>query len=112
MIAVASSLPGMSLGQTVIESAPSLPTLPFNSPPSTPEAVSPTRIQGGFPNALVLPPPSEASIRRENRFVEAEINSELPLSIVVGRSKILRLSETPKRIYVPSEDIIHIGTHR
>ncbi len=61
---------------------------------------------GGLPRELVLPPPSEAAKRRASRFVESEINPELPLSLVIGRPKVLRLSDTPKRIYVPNEDII------
>ncbi len=54
----------------------------------------------------MLAPPSEAAKLRASRFVEAEINPELPLSVLVGRPKILRLADTPKRIYVPSEDVI------
>jgi len=94
-----------SYGQTPIESVvPSRLPLPA-SPATTADSV-PARIQGGLPRELVLPPPSEAAKLRASRFVEAEINPELPLSLIVGRPKILRLSDTPKRIYVPNEDII------
>ena len=68
--------------------------------------VGPVRLQSALPPELILPPPSEAAKRRASRFVEAEINPELPLSLVIGRPKILRLSETPTRIYVPSDDTI------
>ena len=108
--AVASILSGMSYGQSAIEAVPSAPTIPFRNPPVTIADVGPVpgpvRVQGGLPRELVLPPPSEAAKRRASRFVEAEVNPELPLSLVVGRPKILRLSDTPKRIYVPSEDTI------
>ena len=97
---------GLSYGQTVIESVPSEPSIPFRSPPATISDTGPARVQGGLPRELVIPPPSEAAKRRASRFVEAEINPELPLSLVVGRPKVLRLSDTPKRIYVPNDDII------
>ena len=68
--------------------------------------VGPTRFQSGLPTALILPPPSDAARKRESRFVEAEIDPELPLSLVVGRPKILRLTDTLRRIFVPDEETI------
>ncbi len=66
----------------------------------------PARFQSGLPTELILPPPSDAARKRESRFVEAEIDPELPLSLVVGRPKILRLTDTPRRIFVPDEETI------
>ena len=103
---VVSMLSGLTYGQTANESIPSSPSIPFWNPPATIADAGPARVQGGLPRELILPPPNEAAKRRANRFIEAEINPELPLSLVVGRPKILRLSDTPKRIYVPNEDII------
>lgn len=110
LVAVASMQSGMSLGQTAIESLPTAPSMPFSNPPVTTSDTGPVRVQSGLPRELVLPPPSEAAKRRASRFVESEINPELPLSLIVGRPKILRLSDTPKRIYVPNEDIIRAET--
>lgn len=106
LFAMASSLLGTSSGQTVVESSPFAPSIPLQNAPAEVADASPARVQGGLPQELILPPPSEAAKSRARRFVEAEINPELPLSLVVGRPKILRLSDTPKRIYVPNGDII------
>jgi len=70
------------------------------------DEIGPTRFQSGLPTELILPPPSDAARKRESRFVEAEIDPELPLSLVVGRPKILRLTDTPRRIFVPDEETI------
>ncbi len=106
LLVVASMLSRSSYGQSANESFPASPSIPFQNPPVTIAEAGPARLQGGLPRELVLPPPSEAAKRRASRFVEAEINPELPLSLVIGRPKVLRLSDTPKRIYVPNEDII------
>ncbi len=68
--------------------------------------VGPSRIQADFPSELILPPPNEEAKSRVSRFVESEIDPEIPLSLVLGRPKILRLADTPERIYVPDEDTI------
>ena len=65
-----------------------------------------SRIQPDFPKELILPPPSEAAKARAGRFVESEIDPEIPLSLVLGRPKILRLADTPARIYIPDEQTI------
>jgi pilus assembly protein CpaC len=88
-------------GSQVIPSTPEL--LP---PPSSVTDVGPSRIQSGLPPELILPPPSDDAKQRASRFVESEINPELPLSLVLGRPKVLRLAEAPTRIYVPNEDTI------
>ncbi|MCG8651502.1 MAG: pilus assembly protein N-terminal domain-containing protein, partial [Pirellulales bacterium] len=63
-------------------------------------------VQGGFPKELILPPPGEEAMERAGRFVEDEIDPEIPLSLVINRPKILRLAATPTRVYVPNEEII------
>tara|TARA_R110002072_G_scaffold172205_1_gene326114 strand:- start:14522 stop:16639 length:2118 start_codon:yes stop_codon:yes gene_type:complete len=68
--------------------------------------VGPSRIQSGLPAELILPPPSDDAKQRASRFVESEIDPEIPLSLVLGRPKVLRLADTPTRIYVPDEDTI------
>ncbi|WP_372717875.1 type II and III secretion system protein family protein [Novipirellula sp.] len=68
--------------------------------------IGPARFQSGFPSELILPPPSDAARRRESRFVESEVDPELPLSLVLGRPKILRLADTPRRIFVPDDKTI------
>ena len=126
----------LSLGMTRAEAqqSPSLPRVLFHEPDgsgsappeSTGEAapfglpqpvdgdrgplrvpdVGTTRVQAGFPRDLVLPPPTAEAIRRAKRFVEAEIDPEIPLSLVINRPKILRLAETPQRVFVPDEQVI------
>jgi pilus assembly protein CpaC len=93
-------------GQMSIDAGSVSLPLPLPALPATSSDIASSRVQGALPPELVLPPPSEAAKYRASRFVEAEINPELPLSLVIGRPKILRLSDTPKRIYVPNEDII------
>lgn len=109
-VSAASMFSGVSFGQTTIESGPSLQQMQVGSPSPTARESGPARMQGGLPRELVIPPPSEAAKRRANRFVEAEINPELPLSLVIGRPKVLRLADTPKRIYVPDDEVIRADT--
>ena len=68
--------------------------------------LSPSRIQPNFPIELILPPPSDAAQEKVDRFVEAQIDPEIPLPLVLGRPKILRLADTPTRIYIPDDEII------
>lgn len=74
-----------------------------NQPPPD---VGPSRVQGNFPEDLILPPPSADARARASRFVESEIEPELPLALVLGRPKVLRLAEAPTRIYLPDGEII------
>ena len=75
-------------------------------PPGQFPSTTEPRFQTGFPPELILPPPSNAARQRESRFVESEIDPELPLSLVIGRPKILQLTAAPSRIYVPDEQTI------
>lgn len=50
--------------------------------------------------------PSETARQCESRFVEAKIDAEILLPLKLGRPQILQLAESPRRIYVPGEDII------
>lgn len=68
--------------------------------------VGPSRVQSGLPPELILPPPSEAAQQRASRFVESQIDPEIPLPLVLGRPKILRLADAPARVYIPDEDTI------
>jgi len=79
--------------------------LPAQPPPELPQLGSP-RIQPNFPSELILPPPSKAAQQKVDRFVEAQIDPEIPLPLVLGRPKILRLADTPTRIYIPDDQII------
>ncbi len=63
------------------------------------------RVQGRLPPELILPAPSPEAIAKANRFIAEEINPELPLPLAIGRPKILRLSQTPMRIYLADEEI-------
>ena len=65
-----------------------------------------SRIQSNFPPELILPPPSNQAVQRENRFIQGTIEPELPLNLVIGRPKVLQLAAVPKRIYVPDEQTI------
>ncbi len=65
-----------------------------------------SRFQGAFPSELILPPPSNAARQRASRFIESEVDPELPLSLVIGRPKILQLAAAPRRIYVPDDQTI------
>ncbi len=92
--------------QVSFETLPSVPTPPMPIVPRDVPDAGLSRVQGGLPAELVLPPTSDEAKRRASRFVEAEINPELPMPLVVGRPKILRLADTPTRIYVPNDDTI------
>ena len=63
-------------------------------------------LQSNFPTELILPPPTQQAVQNAKRFVPQTIDPELPLRLVVGRPKVLQLSQTPKRIYTPSDKII------
>ena len=65
-----------------------------------------SRFQAAFPSELILPPPSNAARQRASRFIESEVDPELPLSLVLGRPKILQLAAAPRRIYVPDDQTI------
>ena len=54
-----------------------------------------TRLQSGFPNELLLQPPSSTAIARANRHVVGTINPEIPLNLVIGRPKICLLYTSP-----------------
>ncbi|MDB4416532.1 pilus assembly protein N-terminal domain-containing protein [bacterium] len=76
------------------------------TPASNLPTFGPSRIQPDFPAELILPPPSDATRRNASRFVESQVEPELPLPLVLGRPKILRLADTPTRIYIPDDDTI------
>ena len=84
---------------------PQVELLPDKSSDNLP-ALGPSRIQPGFPTELILPPPSDAAQQKVNRFVESQIDPEIPLPLVLGRPKILRLADTPARIYIPDDETI------
>lgn len=65
-----------------------------------------SQVQSGFPQELILRPPSQSSLQQANQLVTGTIDPEIPLNLVIGRPKVLQLAKAPKRIYVPSEDII------
>lgn len=81
-------------------SAGSLP-----QPPIQPGS-SGSLLQNDFPSELILPPPSERAKRDALRFIPTAIDPELSLKLVVGRPKVLQLTQTPKRIYTPSDRVI------
>ncbi len=88
-----------------IQAAPQGNALPAEARENLP-VLGPARIQADFPSDLILPPPSEATQKKVDRFVEAQIDPEIPLQLVLGRPKILRLADTPTRIYIPDDDVI------
>jgi len=89
---------------------PQVEIIPGRSADGTPQRDAPplgrSRIQSDFPTDLILPPPSNAAQQRVNRFVESQIDPEIPLALVLGRPKILRLADTPARIYIPDDETI------
>jgi pilus assembly protein CpaC len=87
----------------VAQDAVSVPEPRWSDPNSLPPLEP--RVQGRLPRELILPPPSDQAVSNARRFVEAEINPELPLPLALGRPKILQLSEAPLRIYTPDEEI-------
>ncbi len=94
---------------TVGQPAESVATGPMLAPAiqvASDDNLLPSRLQGRIPSELFLPPPSAAAVDKANRFVEATINPELPLELVLGRPKILQFAEAPLRVYLPDEQII------
>ena len=65
-----------------------------------------SRVQGGVPTDLILPPPSNATKALVKRFLKAEIDPQVPLSLAVGRPKILQFKATPARVFLPNEDVV------
>jgi pilus assembly protein CpaC len=65
-----------------------------------------TKLQSGFPTELLLRPASANAVNKANRHVVGTIEPELPLNLVIGRPKVLQLSQAAKRVYIPDEDVI------
>ncbi|TWT94711.1 type II and III secretion system protein family protein [Stieleria varia] len=94
-----------------LEIAPSIfaqPPMPASVPNLPPAVAEPVRssLQSDFPTELILPPPSDRAKRDAARFIPTSIDPELSLKLVVGRPKVLQLSETPKRVYTPADTVI------
>lgn len=100
---------GQNLGAKPEDAAPNLKQLK-ETPPVVPAAAANSQTsrgpQSGFPKELILGPPSPESIANQNRFIQGTVDPKLPLKLVIGRPKILQLKAAPKRIYVPSDDVI------
>lgn len=90
------------------ESNPTLltPQAESQSQPSEAGNQTRSRIQGGFPPELVLPPPSTQAVDQANRFIQGTIDPEIPLNLVLGRPKVLQLTQVPTRVYVPDSDVL------
>ena len=93
-----------SANPTVLESTARPQFAPAVDPYDGNEPIS--RVQGGLPAELVLPPPSSASKALVRRFLKAEIDPQLPLALAVGRPKILQFKATPSRVFLPNEDVV------
>ena len=93
-----------SANPTVLESTARPQFAPAVDPYDGNEPIS--RVQGGLPAELVLPPPSRASKALVRRFLKAEIDPQLPLALAVGRPKILQFKATPSRVFLPNEDVV------
>ena len=66
------------------------------------------RLQADLPPELSQRPSGdEATVRKAKRFIPTAIEPELSLKLLVGRPKILQLTQTPKRIYTPTDTIIN-----
>jgi pilus assembly protein CpaC len=93
-----------SANPTVLESTARPQFAPTVDPYGVNEPIS--RVQGGLPAELILPPPSSASKALVRRFLKAEIDPQMPLALAVGRPKILQFKATPLRVFLPSEDVV------
>lgn len=93
-----------SANPTVLESTARPQFAPAVDPYDGSEPIS--RVQGGLPAELILPPPSSASKALVRRFLKAEIDPQLPLALAVGRPKILQFKATPSRVFLPNEDVV------
>lgn len=93
-----------SANPTVLESTARPQFAPAVDPYDGNEPIS--RVQGGLPAELILPPPSSASKALVRRFLKAEIDPQLPLALAVGRPKILQFKATPLRVFLPNEDVV------
>ncbi|MCH1493994.1 MAG: pilus assembly protein N-terminal domain-containing protein [Rubripirellula sp.] len=63
-------------------------------------------MQVGFPDELLLSPPSDEQVLKASRFIQGAIEAEMPLNLVLGRPKILQLAAVPLRLYVPDDDVV------
>ena len=99
-VATAQDVPAVSEGIAPTPRATRLPAL------SEPRDDGLSRLQPGFPRELILPAPSWESKQKANRFIPTAIDPELSLKLVVGRPKILQLAAVPKRIYLPTDEVV------
>ncbi|MGE0758182.1 MAG: type II and III secretion system protein family protein [Pirellulaceae bacterium] len=51
------------------------------------------------------PQPSQQTLRAYGQFLESTIDPEATLDLIAGRPRILVFRETPKRIYIPDENV-------
>lgn len=101
--ALIASLAGLAIAQSPLP--PAVVADPFSPNAVAADDLPRPLVQGGLPRELILPPPSDWAIARASRFVEAEINPELPLPLALGRPKILQLADTPLRIFTPDDEV-------
>ena len=92
--------PGLPIPDGVVDRSEAVPAAPTS--PTNPQS----RLQGDFPEELLLPPPSTPALRQANRFVRSTIDPEIPLNLVLRRPKILQLAQAPTRIYVPDDNVV------
>lgn len=62
----------------------------------------------GLPPELRTPRPTPEVERRFGQFVEDTISPENTLQVVVGRTVVLQLRATPRRVFIPDEEVARI----
>jgi pilus assembly protein CpaC len=96
--------PAVPPAQAPLQQVPMLP------PPGVPENVPPPRnprlnALAPVPNGLANPAPDRAVGERFDRFIQRKIDPENTLDVILGRPRILVFGETPKRIYLPDDNV-------
>jgi len=74
----------------------------LQSPPAEPRFPSPLI---GLPPELRSPQPTKETQALYQKYVERTVTPENVITLVVGRTVILQLRATPKRIYLPDEEV-------
>jgi pilus assembly protein CpaC len=81
------------------------PPAPSAGPGNLPPPVGRLELLPPLPPGLEPPAPTEATRQLYGKFVERTVDPQSRLDLIVGHPRIFVFAETPKRIYLPDEQV-------
>jgi pilus assembly protein CpaC len=92
-------------GVQIVPPRPLDPLAPPAAPRSEPPPVGRLELLPPLPPGLEPPAPTPATRQLFDRFVERTVDPQNRLDLIVGHPRILVFAATPRRIYLPDEEI-------